>query len=183
MQLSLPLPRRPTTPLLRLASRHHGGSGSLRSVPSAPLQSLPLSRRRDQVAGAEGGIGIGAPAPPQMGGLLKEEGPAVDVSVEGTLVWLRRPNGSWWPSIVISPQDVPEGCAPPPRCPATPIMLLGRRPDGPTFVYAASFFLPSALFKFVSPHLLLMARCHTISVSQSPAHSSSPRVMECSQLL
>ncbi|NP_001136808.1 uncharacterized LOC100216954 isoform 1 [Zea mays] len=69
-----------------------------------------------------------------MGGLLKEEGPAVDVSVEGTLVWLRRPNGSWWPSIVISPQDVPEGCAPPPRCPATPIMLLGRRPDGPTFV-------------------------------------------------
>jgi hypothetical protein len=56
MQLSLPLPRRPTTPLLRLASRHHGGSGSPRSVPSAPLQSLPLSRRRDQVAGAEGGL-------------------------------------------------------------------------------------------------------------------------------
>ncbi|CAD6270966.1 unnamed protein product [Miscanthus lutarioriparius] len=69
-----------------------------------------------------------------MGGLPKEGAPAVDVSVEGTLVWLRRPNGSWWPSIVISPQDVPEGCAPPPRCPATPIMLLGRRPDGPTYV-------------------------------------------------
>ncbi|CAD6332597.1 unnamed protein product [Miscanthus lutarioriparius] len=69
-----------------------------------------------------------------MGGLPKEGAPAVDVSVEGTLVWLRRPNGSWWPSIVISPQDVPEGCPPPPRCPATPIMLLGRRPDGPTYV-------------------------------------------------
>jgi len=78
-----------------------------------------------------------------MGGLPKEGAPAVDVSVEGTLVWLRRPNGSWWPSIVISPQDVPEGCAPPPRCPATPIMLLGRRPDGPTYVYAASSFLRS----------------------------------------
>ncbi|PVH61909.1 hypothetical protein PAHAL_3G153400 [Panicum hallii] len=76
-----------------------------------------------------------------MGALPKEEGaseaelsPAVDVSAEGTLVWLRRPNGSWWPSIVISPQDVPVGCAAPPRCAATPIMLLGRRRDGPTFV-------------------------------------------------
>ena len=78
-----------------------------------------------------------------MGALPKEEdasepelSPAVDVSAEGTLVWLRRPNGSWWPSIVISPQDVPVGCAAPPRCAATPIMLLGRRRDGPTFVYA-----------------------------------------------
>lgn len=75
-----------------------------------------------------------------MGCLPKEEdasetAPAVDVSAEGTLVWLRRPNGSWWPSIVISPQDVPGGVAVPPRC-ATPIMLLGRRPEGPTFVYA-----------------------------------------------
>lgn len=116
-------------------------------MPSAPPQSLPLPRRGDQIAGEEEeqqeGIGIGAPAPPQMG----EEAPAVDVSVEGTLVWLRRPNGSWWPSIVISPQDVPEGCAPPPRCPATPVMLLGRRPDGPTYVYAdaASSFLPFLL--------------------------------------
>ena len=78
-----------------------------------------------------------------MGALPKEEdasepelSPAVDVSAEGTLVWLRRPNGTWWPSIVISPQDVPSNCATLPRCAATPIMLLGRRRDGPTFVYA-----------------------------------------------
>ncbi|KAJ1264392.1 hypothetical protein BS78_09G259800 [Paspalum vaginatum] len=64
----------------------------------------------------------------------EEAPPVLDVSAEGTLVWLRRPNGSWWPSIVISPQDVPDGCAAPPRCRATPIMLLGRRRDGPTFV-------------------------------------------------
>lgn len=79
-----------------------------------------------------------------MGGLPKEEeeedasepegAPEVDVSAEGTLVWLRRPNGSWWPSIVISPEDVPSACTAPPRCGATPIMLLGRRRDGPTFI-------------------------------------------------
>ncbi|CAL4902447.1 unnamed protein product [Urochloa decumbens] len=74
-----------------------------------------------------------------MGGLPKKEedaaepegSPEVDVSAAGTLVWLRRPNGTWWPSIVVSPQDVPGGA---PRCAATPIMLLGRRRDGQTFV-------------------------------------------------
>ncbi|KAL6841558.1 hypothetical protein ACP4OV_028701 [Aristida adscensionis] len=63
----------------------------------------------------------------------EEGGAEVDVSAEGTLVWLRRPNGTWWPSIVISPRDVPAGCPAPPRCAATPIMLLGRR-GGPTYV-------------------------------------------------
>ncbi|CAN6354091.1 unnamed protein product [Urochloa humidicola] len=74
-----------------------------------------------------------------MGGLPKVEedaaepkgAPVVDVFAEGNLVWLRRPNGTWWPSIVVSPQDVPGGA---PRCAATPIMLLGRRRDGSTFV-------------------------------------------------
>ena len=73
-----------------------------------------------------------------MGGWAKEAAEAeVDVSSEGTLVWVRRPNGSWWPGRVISRLDVPDGCSAPPRAPATPIMLLGRR-DGPTFVYAPS---------------------------------------------
>lgn len=79
-----------------------------------------------------------------MGGLpaaeAEEEAPEVDVSAEGTLVWLRRPNGTWWPSIVISPLDVPEGCPAPPRCPAVPIMLLGRRDGTTTYVYASPFF-------------------------------------------
>ncbi|KAG8069071.1 hypothetical protein GUJ93_ZPchr0005g15250 [Zizania palustris] len=62
-----------------------------------------------------------------MGGWAK------DVSSEGTLVWVRRPNGAWWPGRVISPLEVPDGCPAPPRAPATPIMLLGRR-HGPTFI-------------------------------------------------
>ncbi|XP_062232333.1 uncharacterized protein At1g51745-like isoform X2 [Phragmites australis] len=107
----------------------------LHPLPSPPLPRgrgpaylpLPGSRLRDgEIKLSESGSG--------MGGLATEaEAPALDVSAEGTLLWLRRPNGSWWPSIVISPLDVPDGCAAPPRCPATPIMLLGRR-DGATFV-------------------------------------------------
>jgi hypothetical protein len=74
-------------------------------------------------------------------------GEAVDVSAEGTLVLLRRPNGTWWPSIVISPLDVPEGCPAPPRCPAVPIMLLGQR-NGATYVYVfhSFFFIPSLFY-------------------------------------
>ncbi|KAM0918587.1 hypothetical protein ACQ4PT_008742 [Festuca glaucescens] len=56
-----------------------------------------------------------------------------DVSAVGTLVWVRRANGSWWPGRVVSPNEVPECCPAPPRSPATPILLLGRR-DGPVFV-------------------------------------------------
>uniref|UniRef100_A0A0D9WKJ5 PWWP domain-containing protein n=1 Tax=Leersia perrieri TaxID=77586 RepID=A0A0D9WKJ5_9ORYZ len=52
---------------------------------------------------------------------------------EGALVWVRRPNGSWWPGRIISLVDVPEHCPAPPKAPATPILLLGRR-QGPTFV-------------------------------------------------
>ncbi|KAL6618649.1 hypothetical protein ACP70R_033788 [Stipagrostis hirtigluma subsp. patula] len=75
-----------------------------------------------------GGLAEGAAGPEMEPGSA-----AVDVSAPGTLVWLRRPNGTWWPSIVISPLQVPDGCAAPPRCPATPVMLLGRR-HGPAFV-------------------------------------------------
>ncbi|KAF0927891.1 hypothetical protein E2562_036808 [Oryza meyeriana var. granulata] len=64
-----------------------------------------------------------------MGGWAKD----VSSSEEGTLVWVRRPNGSWWPGRVISPLDVPDGCPGPPKSPATPIMLLGRR-QGPTYI-------------------------------------------------
>ncbi|KAM0871580.1 hypothetical protein ACQ4PT_039295 [Festuca glaucescens] len=58
---------------------------------------------------------------------------AADVSAVGTLVWVRRANGSWWPGRVVSPNEVPDCCPAPPRSPATPILLLGRR-DGPVFV-------------------------------------------------
>ncbi|KAM3413393.1 hypothetical protein ACQJBY_004527 [Aegilops geniculata] len=56
-----------------------------------------------------------------------------DVSAVGALVWVRRPNGSWWPGRVASRLELPDGCPAPPRSPATPILLLGRR-DGPAFV-------------------------------------------------
>ncbi|VAH23960.1 unnamed protein product [Triticum turgidum subsp. durum] len=56
-----------------------------------------------------------------------------DVSAVGALVWVRRPNGSWWPGRVASRLELPDGCPAPPRSPATPILLLGRR-DGPALV-------------------------------------------------
>ena len=70
------------------------------------------------------------------------EADVVDVSAAGTLVWVRRPNGSWWPGRVVSPLEVPDSCPPPPpRTPAaTPILLLGRR-DGTVFVYVTHPFL------------------------------------------
>ncbi|KAI5020840.1 hypothetical protein ZWY2020_045728 [Hordeum vulgare] len=56
-----------------------------------------------------------------------------DVSAVGALVWVRRPNGSWWPGRVASRLELPDDCPAPPRSPATPILLLGRR-DGTAFV-------------------------------------------------
>jgi hypothetical protein len=73
----------------------------------------------------------------ENGGDAPAEVDAADVSAVGTLVWVRRNNGSWWPGRVVSPNDVPDCCPAPPRSPATPILLLGRR-DGPVFVYALS---------------------------------------------
>ncbi|KAF8724822.1 hypothetical protein HU200_020760 [Digitaria exilis] len=145
------LPSSSLTRLLHpLLSTSTAGAGGLCLRPAGAADALPprlgapscpalcAEERRSDCP--RGGEIVGAQA--QMGGLPKEEdasategAPAVDVFAEGTLVWLRRPNGSWWPSIVISPQDVPGGAVSPtrPRC-ATPIMLLGRRPEGSTFV-------------------------------------------------
>ena len=63
-------------------------------------------------------------------------------------MWVRRPNGSWWPGRVASRLELPDGCPTSPRSPATPILLLGRR-DGPAFVYAA--LLPPPFFLLRSP--------------------------------
>nr|AMK08978.1 PWWP1 [Triticum monococcum subsp. monococcum]AMK08983.1 PWWP1 [Triticum monococcum subsp. monococcum] len=70
--------------------------------------------------GKANGVGVGV-------------GVDADVSAVGALVWVRRPNGSWWPGRVASRLELPDGCPAPPRSPATPILLLGRR-DGPAFV-------------------------------------------------
>lgn len=46
----------------------------------------------------------------------------------GGLVWVRRPNGSWWPGRVVGRDELPAKCVLPPRS-GTPIKLLGRE-DG-----------------------------------------------------
>ncbi|CAL9150961.1 unnamed protein product [Musa hybrid cultivar] len=46
----------------------------------------------------------------------------------GGLVWVRRPNGSWWPGRVVGRDELPTKCVLPPRS-GTPIKLLGRE-DG-----------------------------------------------------
>ncbi|KAJ6813683.1 uncharacterized protein M6B38_386335 [Iris pallida] len=51
----------------------------------------------------------------------------IDVSA-GSLVWVRRPNGTWWPGRVVGMDELPPGCSKPPRA-GTPIKLLGRE-DG-----------------------------------------------------
>lgn len=49
---------------------------------------------------------------------LKEDGGRL-----GPLLWVRRPNGSWWPGLVLSPDQFVE------RRKGTPVKLLGRE-DG-----------------------------------------------------
>lgn len=46
----------------------------------------------------------------------------------GGLVWVRRPNGSWWPGRVVGRDELQANCVVPPRA-GTPIKLLGRE-DG-----------------------------------------------------
>ncbi|KAL3632900.1 hypothetical protein CASFOL_025884 [Castilleja foliolosa] len=48
----------------------------------------------------------------------------IDGSI-GSLVWVRRRNGSWWPGRILSLDELPEGCLPTPRTGA-PVKLLGR---------------------------------------------------------
>ncbi|KAL3631972.1 hypothetical protein CASFOL_024956 [Castilleja foliolosa] len=48
----------------------------------------------------------------------------IDGSI-GSLVWVRRRNGSWWPGRILSLDELPEGCLPTPRS-GTPVKLLGR---------------------------------------------------------
>ncbi|KAE9588089.1 hypothetical protein Lal_00003305 [Lupinus albus] len=48
----------------------------------------------------------------------------IDAS-EGTLVWVRRRNGSWWPGRIMGMHEVSDTCLVSPRS-ATPVKLLGR---------------------------------------------------------
>ncbi|KAL6496971.1 hypothetical protein OROGR_028900 [Orobanche gracilis] len=59
-----------------------------------------------------------------MGSAGEEPYKVLDGTV-GSLVWVRRRNGSWWPGRILSPNDLPEGCLPTPRS-GTPVKLLGR---------------------------------------------------------
>ncbi|GFP86096.1 uncharacterized protein at1g51745 [Phtheirospermum japonicum] len=59
-----------------------------------------------------------------MGSAGEEPFKPIDGSV-GSLVWVRRRNGSWWPGRILSLDELPEGCLPTPRS-GTPVKLLGR---------------------------------------------------------
>ncbi|WOK91357.1 hypothetical protein Cni_G00048 [Canna indica] len=62
-----------------------------------------------------------------MGGEQDETLSSSNVS-DGGLVWVRRPNGSWWPGRVLRRDELPAKCVIPSRS-GTPIKLLGRE-DG-----------------------------------------------------
>ncbi|KAH7686426.1 Tudor/PWWP/MBT domain-containing protein [Dioscorea alata] len=51
-----------------------------------------------------------------------------DYATAGSLVWVRRRNGSWWPGRVLGLDELPDECSVPPRS-GTPIKLLGKE-DG-----------------------------------------------------
>ncbi|KAM0932537.1 putative PWWP domain containing protein PWWP2 [Dioscorea sansibarensis] len=51
-----------------------------------------------------------------------------DYATAGSLVWVRRRNGSWWPGRVLGLDELPNECSVPPRS-GTPIKLLGKE-DG-----------------------------------------------------
>ncbi|XP_048443133.1 uncharacterized protein At1g51745-like isoform X2 [Pyrus x bretschneideri] len=49
---------------------------------------------------------------------------SIDASV-GTLVWVRRRNGSWWPGRIMGLDELPDSCVVSPKS-GTPVKLLGR---------------------------------------------------------
>ena len=49
---------------------------------------------------------------------------AIDASV-GSLVWVRRRNGSWWPGRILGLEELSETCLVCPKS-GTPVKLLGR---------------------------------------------------------
>ncbi|RRT65267.1 hypothetical protein BHE74_00024392 [Ensete ventricosum] len=51
-------------------------------------------------------------------------GNGVDCSV-GTIVWVRRRNGSWWPGRILGPEELSASHLMSPRS-GTPVKLLGR---------------------------------------------------------
>lgn len=52
------------------------------------------------------------------------ENGGIDETV-GSLVWVRRRNGSWWPGQIISVDELPKSCLLAAK-PGTPVKLLGR---------------------------------------------------------
>ncbi|KAE8726910.1 dentin sialophosphoprotein-like [Hibiscus syriacus] len=54
-----------------------------------------------------------------------ESGPGSDVGGVGSIVWVRRRNGSWWPGKILGPEELPTSHLLSPRT-GTPVKLLGR---------------------------------------------------------
>ncbi|KAK8478404.1 hypothetical protein V6N13_136611 [Hibiscus sabdariffa] len=54
-----------------------------------------------------------------------ESGTGLDVGGVGSIVWVRRRNGSWWPGKILGPEELPASHLASPRT-GTPVKLLGR---------------------------------------------------------
>ncbi|KAL4353954.1 hypothetical protein GQ457_06G014120 [Hibiscus cannabinus] len=54
-----------------------------------------------------------------------ESGPGSDGGGVGSIVWVRRRNGSWWPGKILGPEELPSSHLMSPRT-GTPVKLLGR---------------------------------------------------------
>ncbi|GMJ11350.1 PWWP-DOMAIN INTERACTOR OF POLYCOMBS1, PRO-TRP-PRO-TRP protein 1 [Hibiscus trionum] len=54
-----------------------------------------------------------------------ETGTGLDVGGVGSIVWVRRRNGSWWPGKILGPEELPASHLASPRT-GTPVKLLGR---------------------------------------------------------
>ncbi|RWW88626.1 hypothetical protein BHE74_00002474 [Ensete ventricosum] len=93
----------------------------------------PIPQREEDITKLSGGVGHRAildlvdsssfSMGSEQDGILSSN----NVSAGG-LVWVRRPNGSWWPGRVVGLDELPAKCVLPPRS-GTPIKLLGRE-DG-----------------------------------------------------
>ncbi|KAK8261436.1 hypothetical protein V6Z12_D13G187100 [Gossypium hirsutum] len=54
-----------------------------------------------------------------------ENGAGIDGGGVGSIVWVRRRNGSWWPGKILGPEELPASHLASPRI-GTPVKLLGR---------------------------------------------------------
>lgn len=76
---------------------------------------------------------------------------ATEFSV-GSIVWVRRRNGSWWPGKIVGPEELSASHLTSPRS-GTPVKLLGRE-DASVYVSILSSLSLISLINLVKKHFL-----------------------------